>query len=299
MQHGEPRNREGSETFEPSGLLGGLHIGYHIDAYPGAINAHEHLAHELIFVVSGAARYTLGQTIHDLQAGSVLMVGRLESHRIDITQVPFRRVYLLIDFRFGMSVLKSPLLMQSFANRPAQYRQIICHPAVFAEFLNTLDAIALEQLQPGAFHQEIIAALFSQLMINLYRSSPSADRSIALTPCQEQVLRVQQYIDLHATDSLSLSMLARQFYINSYTLSRTFHQLTGMTLTRYIAKLRLAIAREMLLDSSFRVQDIAVSVGFGDVNTFIRLFRREFGQTPLSYRRNPLLTDDYNKNTSK
>lgn len=282
---GGARNRQSGEIYDPKGLRGGLFLDYHIDRHPCRINAHDHLAHELIFVVSGAARYTIGGVVHELQENSLLMVGRLERHSIEITRTPYRRIFMLIDATYAQSVLKNPRLMQSFANRPEGYRQKLSfEPDYFQGLVGALDEIACEQIQRRPFHREAIAARFQQLMIGLYRVSHQDQKAAPLTDTQEQVLQVQQYIDLHAGDDLSLESLAGRFYLNPFTLSRTFHQLTGYTLSRYVSRLRLSMARDLLADTAMRVQDIALATGFGDPNTLIRQFRREEGITPLQYR---------------
>lgn len=279
------RNRQSGEVYDLRGLRGGLYLDYHLDYEKGHINAHDHLAHELIFVVSGAARYTIGETVYDLQEQSLLMVGRLERHRIEITRTPYRRIFMLIDATYAQTVLKNPRLMQSFANRPERYRQQLAFDAdFFSGLLATLDEIAIEQLMKKPFHNESIAALFQGLMIDLYRVSHHDQKPATLTPVQEQVLKVQQYIDLHAEENLSLEEMASRFYLNPFTLSRTFRQLTGFPLSRYVSRLRLSLARDLLSGSSLRVCDIAEKTGFGDTNTFIRQFRREEGVTPLQYR---------------
>lgn len=279
------RNRQSGEIYDPKGLRGGLFLDYHLDTRPGRINAHDHLAHELIFVVGGAARYTIGNAVYELQENSLLMVGRLERHRIEITRTPYRRIFLLIDATYAQSVLKNPRLMQSFANRPERYRQKLSFdPAFFTGLVATLDEIASEQFLRRPFHREAIAARFQSLMISLYRVQHQDERPAPLTATQEQVLQVQQYIDLHAGEDLSLAALAGRFYLNPYTLSRTFHQLTGHTLSHYVSRLRLSLARDLLAETGMRVQDIARQTGFGDPNILIRLFRREEGITPLQYR---------------
>lgn len=279
------RNRQSGEIYDPKGLRGGLFLDYHLDSRPGRINGHDHLAHELIFVVGGAARYTIGDTVYELQENSLLMVGRLERHSIEITRTPYRRIFMLIDATYAQSVLKNPRLMQSFANRPERYRQKLSfEPAFFAGLVSTLDEIAGEQFLRRPFHREAIAALFQHLMISLYRVSHQDQKAAPLTATQELVLQVQQYIDLHADENLSLEHLASRFFLNPFTLSRTFHQLTGHTLSHYVARLRLSLARDLLAETGLRVQDIAQQTGFGDTNTLIRQFRREEGITPLQYR---------------
>jgi AraC-like DNA-binding protein len=59
------------------------------------------------------------------------------------------------------------------------------------------------------------------------------------------------------------------------------------SLSRFVLLQRLARVRRMLTDprhAARRIGDIALAVGFGDISTFNREFRRQFGVTPSDVR---------------
>jgi AraC family carnitine catabolism transcriptional activator len=61
---------------------------------------------------------------------------------------------------------------------------------------------------------------------------------------------------------------------------------------RYYLRLRLALARKLLLYSSMRVSEIACACGFASQANFARTFAKEFRVTPTGYRRNFLASQD-------
>ncbi|MOA52885.1 HTH-type transcriptional activator RhaS [compost metagenome] len=65
---------------------------------------------------------------------------------------------------------------------------------------------------------------------------------------------------------------------------------TGNTPQRYLNRLRLLQARQMLRQDETRITDIAYQCGFGDSNHFSTLFKREFGYSPRTLRQNDFLT---------
>jgi transcriptional regulator GlxA family with amidase domain len=71
---------------------------------------------------------------------------------------------------------------------------------------------------------------------------------------------------------------------------RQFHRLTlratGETPGAHQRRLRLDRAAWLLLTSQVTVLDIALETGFGSHETFTRAFRRRFGETPSSFRKN-------------
>ena len=72
--------------------------------------------------------------------------------------------------------------------------------------------------------------------------------------------------------------------------SRLFRRLTGVTFAEWNARARVEEAKRLLCVADLSVSVIAVSVGYSDVTTFTRLFRRLEGTCPRQYRREALQT---------
>lgn len=100
----------------------------------------------------------------------------------------------------------------------------------------------------------------------------------------EVIAGIQRYIRDNIDKDLSLNALSKRFNMNPNYLSRLFHEHTGEKLHDYITKLRMGTAERLLLTSVIKVNEIASRVGYDSVHTFIRAFRRQFGDTPAEYR---------------
>jgi AraC-like DNA-binding protein len=70
-----------------------------------------------------------------------------------------------------------------------------------------------------------------------------------------------------------------KFYFN-----RFFRKHTGQTFHKYLSSLRIAHAKESLVESNHTVLDIALTCGFGSKETFNRLFKQHTGIVPSLYR---------------
>ena len=58
-----------------------------------------------------------------------------------------------------------------------------------------------------------------------------------------------------------------------------------MTATEYCREVRIAQARELLQEGDMPIKTIAASLGYSEVPSFARVFRKRTGQTPAAYRR--------------
>ena len=81
-----------------------------------------------------------------------------------------------------------------------------------------------------------------------------------------------------------LGDLARDLACSPFHLSRTFHQTAGMSLRRYITRLRASVAAERLAAGASDLTELALDLGFADHSHFTNTFRREWGLSPSRFR---------------
>jgi len=100
--------------------------------------------------------------------------------------------------------------------------------------------------------------------------------------------RLNQHIREHLDGDLSLDRLSELVHLNSSYLSTMYKQYTGRNLSDYISFLRVEKAKEMLADSSCKIHEISLRVGFGTAGYFTRFFKKFTGLTPKEYRNSHL-----------
>ncbi|MDF2717536.1 MAG: hypothetical protein K0R28_4461 [Paenibacillus sp.] len=88
----------------------------------------------------------------------------------------------------------------------------------------------------------------------------------------------------YGRSDLSLNLLADQFKQSVYHLSRIFKEQTGGNFIDYVLLLRVEKAKELLLASDKKVRDIAEEVGYANLNSFVRIFKKTTGFTPTEFR---------------
>jgi len=101
------------------------------------------------------------------------------------------------------------------------------------------------------------------------------------------VQRVQDYIEAHIQDPITLSELARAAGYSQWHAARVFKELTGKAPFEYVRALRLTKAALLLRDEQPKIVDVAFDFVFASHEGFTRAFSRQFGVSPVDYRRNP------------
>lgn len=96
---------------------------------------------------------------------------------------------------------------------------------------------------------------------------------------------IQEYIDHHYAESISLESIANAFYVSKEHLSRSFKQKTGTTINDYLVMQRMDKAKSLLKESQVSIKDVAAMTGYCDLAYFYRVFKKYTGIAPGEYKR--------------
>jgi len=97
----------------------------------------------------------------------------------------------------------------------------------------------------------------------------------------EQVVTKIQDNYMH---DISLESCADEVGTNPYSLSKAFKQIAGINFIDYLTQLRIEKAKELLIQSDMKINDIAESVGYRH-SYFNRIFKKQIGIPPSQYRK--------------
>ncbi len=98
------------------------------------------------------------------------------------------------------------------------------------------------------------------------------------------IRNVKAYIEENYHSDISLSELSDTFFISKEHLSRLFKKETGQNLFSYIMDRKLEEAKRLLTETGRTLDDIAFSLGFSNGNYFSKVFKKNTGMSPGSYR---------------
>lgn len=100
----------------------------------------------------------------------------------------------------------------------------------------------------------------------------------------QAVLNVQDWMDEHYREAITLQSLAALCGLTERSLIRRFKLATGDTPTGYLQVIRIESARQDLEQTRLSVDEITRRVGYEDASSFSRLFRKHTGLAPGAYR---------------
>ncbi|MEK3725277.1 helix-turn-helix domain-containing protein [Paenibacillus sp. FSL H8-0034] len=95
---------------------------------------------------------------------------------------------------------------------------------------------------------------------------------------------ITSHIENNYAKDLYLESIADEIGLSSKYISRIFKEITGTSITDYISLIRMSKAKEMLLNTDLKIGDIAQQIGIESRTTFLRIFKKHEGISPMDYR---------------
>lgn len=96
--------------------------------------------------------------------------------------------------------------------------------------------------------------------------------------------RITRYLEEHYCEEIVFEDMAKEIGISYSYMRKIVMELTGKSLIDYTNSLRIEKAKQLLLESNLSITQIAAEVGYANVQSFNRFFRKYEGMPPSSYK---------------
>ena len=245
---------------------------------------HCHSCYELFYIESGACRFLIDNHIFDLREGDFILVPPLTLHYTRYVFGPCRRTIVLFRQEDILDEVR-----QSLPNAA----QLFSETAFFSiqkqhrdRVLRLIVDMTQEDSAAGGHSPLILKLLLQELLLVCGREcdfffEPPAD----IHTSDQHVLKAARFIALNYMDPVTSADVARAVGFSANYLSRKFREATGIGLHEYIVFVRLQHAAQDLISTADSIITIALRCGFSDSNYFKDSFKKKYGMTPRTYRK--------------
>ena len=122
-------------------------------------------------------------------------------------------------------------------------------------------------------------------IIDSKRGSQNSYTNVTLHKPHSDVLvkQVQEFIENNFEQPIQVSDLATMVNVTSRTLNRRFQSCIAMRPIEYIQAVRIEQAKRLLESGKVSIKSLAYQVGYNDISSFTRLFKRATELTPKEY----------------
>ncbi len=247
------------------------------------VEPHYHDFDKIIILIEGNVTYTIEGKSYVLNPYDIVLVKHNDIHWLTVdNSCNYERLIIYISPNF-MDTYKTDSydLNLCFQRAEKEQADVLRIPSpekssLFRAITRLEHSFSDDGYAAGLLRQ----VLFLEFMIHLNRAARK-DRLqfIDTGSCNSKIMDILQYINENLSSELRINALADTFYISKYYMMRLFRQETGYTIGNYITQKRLLLAKELILSGTASTQ-ACFSCGYKDYSTFLRAYRRFFGESP-------------------
>lgn len=264
------------------------HLRY-LPAFP-----HAHDFFEIMCVFCGSCTNSIGDQIHHLNAGDILIIAPGTMHAISDTDENSLIVNLLItadtfDSNFFYLLRDQTVLSDFFKDtlyhsKKASY--LLFHASTDSEVFTILTALYREECgnkrYKDAVKSQLVELFFSLLLRNHEKdlAFPDSDGSNE----ENNFIFILKYMEKRY-QNITLQEMARFFHYSERHMIRLLKEYTGLSFSQNIKKIRLRHAAELLANTNLPQKEIASQVGYSNPSHLRELFVQEYQMSPVEYRK--------------
>lgn len=203
------------------------------------------------------------------------LIGAVKNGSLDLTADVLASVY---QENLEIRNVPSDMLFLLNSNMIGTMVKLMFHQDLSGDFVRRIwERINSRGRNSHDDYKNIIQPAFMELCSHMYEQKRNKNSKIRM--------EVMEYISLnYSKRDFSLTMLADRFGFSEVYASQWFKVQTQENFSSFLEKTRITKAKELLLKTDERIQDIAIMVGYQSSNSFCRAFKRVTNTNAGDYR---------------
>lgn len=149
------------------------------------------------------------------------------------------------------------------------------------------------KLESGRFHDlsELMETIFSADDIHGIKTAFISE-IIEIIECMHEedsmytpvVRQIVAEVHKNYREDMNLKTLAHRYHMNASYLGQLFQKEVGCSFAQYLSNTKNGIAKELILNTNMKINEIARQMGYPDTSYFYRKFKQSYGVSPASMR---------------
>ena len=265
-------------------------------------NRHEY--YEMVYIKRGNAVFEISGYPAEIGPNDIIIIKPNQFHKFTVKSEPGCEFIVLnfkfvnkFDMQFSGVSLEFFLDFVSGKESGAFIRLKVSQKN---EIINLLNRILKEKENPDIGSELLNYLLVMELFVLISRALKMEwENSIKnkSSKLKELIQVAVSYIDNNYERDISLKDIAQYVFLSTSYFTRAFKEEVGISPINYLLKTRIERSKELLKDSTLKISDIALNVGFSNQQRFNDIFKKNVKMTPLKYRKdNSLLSKNIKKN---
>lgn len=236
------------------------------------------------FTLSGKGKLIYKGLEYEVEKGDLLFINCSEEHIFYPSEGNWEFVYI------HMNGLGMEYLYNSFYNLTGNvYKKYPSKKIIRYIMENIKQLSTCETKQVG--HTNLISTISEEKCLDissiLYNLIIDINKNLIMLDVEipYSVSKAIKYIEMNYNKNISLKEIANEACLSPFHFERLFHEHMKTTVYQYIKDLRFKKAKWLLETTQKKLIDIALEVGYSDIQALNKMFKSQLGITPTEYRK--------------
>lgn len=143
---------------------------------------------------------------------------------------------------------------------------------------------AMHQGVGGPLYAEALSVQLAVHLLRAYATCRFKAPGDASRLCDRQLAQLEDYVDAHLHQAITLDDMAQALGIGVWTLNRQLRRTLNSSAYAFVVERRIQRSTQLLRAGDLSLKEIAAAAGFSDQAHMTRMFRAKLGMTPGQYR---------------
>ena len=245
---------------------------------------------EIIYGLKGCLYIQQDGVLYEVTKGKSLLILPNHTHggyRISEKEVSFYWMHFKCPEPFRL--IDSKIFGQTHNFLQGTLNDTITIPVFFEPHENERLLVLIKQLLHNSVSENAfpIAGSYFITLILMELSLQAAAPSSAVDSCDttsRRLAAITDWLQLHLDGNYTVEQIADKFNFNKDYLCRVFKKHIGMSIVKYMNKLKTERAKQMLRETDLTVKQVAFELGYSDSKYFMKIFKSYESITPSGYR---------------
>ena len=246
----------------------------------GQIFEHKQLCNEITYIVSGYGYFYNDGELSRLGYGDIHIVSTGQMHRI-IGDANDKLRFICIGFDFSDVPDDFKEIAEFFSNASAH---IVKSEASIRNLFDMLiNEFYHEQHTRDMALEHIIKLILIKIFERYIRRLNNSPLKLENKKANSTVYKIIKYIDTNIYNVKTVRDIAIDLNFTENYISHLFKSNMGISLSQYIKKEKLKVAKTLLETKNITLTEVAKILNFDSVQSLSRAFKQEYNQTPTEF----------------
>lgn len=264
-------------------------------------NRHDH--YEMVYIKRGKAVFEISGFSVEIGPNDIIIIKPEQFHKF-IVKSESGCEFIVLNFKFvnKFDMQFSGVSLEFFLDFVSGKESgpfIKLKVSQKNEIINILNRILIEKENPDIGSDLLNYLLVMELFVLISRALKMEwENSIKnkSSKLKELIQVAVSFINNNYERNISLKDIAQYVFLSTSYFTRAFKEEMGISPINYLLKTRIERSKELLEETTLRISDIALNVGFSNQQRFNDIFKKYEKTTPLKYRKsNSLLSKNIKK----